>query len=89
MEVVAQVLKTTHSKIILGLGLLIAACFANEVKAAQQVKAYCFDFRVNKLITYNGTSDSIKDLANYGQLKIVLPNKTIYYPASNCITEYF
>lgn len=51
--------------------------------------AHCYDLRVNKVIVYTGNRDTIKELTDYGQLKVVLQTKTIYFPLHQCITEFY
>lgn len=72
-------------KVLVGVCLLATPILAS---ADQIVLAHCFDHRVNKNITYTGTRQTIKEQTDYGQVKIVLPGRNIYYPAHMCILEY-
>ncbi len=65
---------------------LLALPFAAN---AQKVIAHCYDLRVNKVIAYTGNQNTIKELKDYGQVKVVLPTKTIYFPLHQCITEFY
>ena len=70
--------------------LLCASLLANPFAAnAQKVMAHCYDLRVNKVIVYTGDRQTIKELKDYGQVKVVLPTKTIYFPLHQCITEFY
>ena len=66
--------------------ILLALPFAAN---AQKVVAHCYDLRVNKVMVYTGNRDTIKELKDYGQVKVVLPTKTIYFPLHQCITEFY
>ena len=73
------------AKILLFASLLALPFAAN----AQKVMAHCYDLRVNKVIVYTGDRQTIKELKDYGQVKVVLPTKTIYFPLHQCITEFY
>lgn len=73
------------AKILLFASLLAFSFSAN----AQKVVAHCYDLRVNKVMVYTGNRDTIKELKDYGQVKVVLPTKTIYFPLHQCITEFY
>ena len=66
--------------------ILLALPFAAN---AQKVVAHCYDLRVNKVIVYTGNTSTIKELHDYGQVKVVLPTKTIYFPLHQCVTEFY
>ena len=66
--------------------ILLALPFAAN---AQKVVAHCYDLRVNKVIVYTGNTSTIKELQDYGQVKVVLPTKTIYFPFHQCVTEFY
>ena len=73
------------AKILLFASLLALSFSAN----AQKVVAHCYDLRVNKVMVYTGNQSTIKELKDYGQVKVVLPTKTIYFPLHQCITEFY
>lgn len=73
------------AKVLLCASLLILPLAAH----AQKVVASCYDLRTNKVVTYTGTQETIKELKDYGQVKITLPTKTVYYPLHQCITEFY
>lgn len=73
------------AKLLLCASLLALPFAAN----AQKVMAHCYDLRVNKVMVYTGNRDTIKELKDYGQVKVVLPTKTIYFPLHQCVTEFY
>ena len=73
------------AKLLLCASLLVLPFAAN----AQKVMAHCYDLRVNKVIVYTGNTSTIKELKDYGQVKVVLPTKTIYFPLHQCVTEFY
>lgn len=73
------------AKILLFASLLALSFSAN----AQKVVAHCYDLRVNKVMVYTGNTSTIKELQDYGQVKVVLPTKTIYFPLHQCVTEFY
>ena len=73
------------AKLLLCASLLVLPFAAN----AQKVMAHCYDLRVNKVIVYTGNTSTIKELQDYGQVKVVLPTKTIYFPLHQCVTEFY
>lgn len=73
------------AKLLLCASLLALPLAAN----AQKVVAHCYDLRVNKVMVYTGNQSTIKELKDYGQVKVVLPTKTIYFPLNQCITEFY
>lgn len=73
------------TKLLVCASLLLFPLAAN----AGKVVASCFDLRDNKVKTYTGTTSTIKEYPDYGQIKIVLPTKTVYYPLHQCITEFY
>ena len=66
--------------------ILLALPFAAN---AQKVVAHCYDLRVNKVTVYTGNTSTIKEFQDYGQVKVVLPTKTIYFPLHQCVTEFY
>ena len=72
-------------KLLLCASLLALPFAAN----AQKVVTHCYDLRVNKVMVYTGNTSTIKELQDYGQVKVVLPTKTIYFPLHQCVTEFY
>lgn len=68
---------------------LLALPLSSANADSRTVKAHCFDFRTNKVTTYTGTRDTIKELTDYGQVRIKLPGRSIYFPLHQCITEFY
>ena len=73
------------TKLLLCASLLAFPFAAN----AQKVVAHCYDLRVNKVMVFTGNQNTIKELTDYGQVKVVLPTKTIYFPLHQCVTEFY
>ena len=63
---------------------LLALPFAAN---AQKVIAHCYDLRVNKVIAYTGTKDTIYISTSSGLLVIRLPSRVITLAPHYCVIE--